>query len=112
MEEIPHCPRSGGDCWGRGRGEIEHELKKRREEQKCIGRMWNLKRLKKGETVRIVGNEERDREVGTRAEERRCEILCIFNTSAARQSIVSEVLGTGGKSWTRKGGVRGGEGAG
>ena len=38
------------------------------------------------------------------AEERRCEILCIFSMSTARQSILSEVLGTGGKAWTRRGG--------
>lgn len=46
---------------------------------------------------------EREREVGDEAEERRCEILCIFNMSTARQSILSEVLGTGGKTWTSKG---------
>lgn len=101
---------------GRGRGEIEYEAaeeeeEKFTEEQKCIGRMWNLKRVKKGETVRIVGNWERDRKRGGDWS-RRCEILCIFNMSAARQSILSEVLGTGGKSWTRKGGVREVKGAG
>lgn len=41
--------------------------------------------------------------MGDGAEERRCEILCIFNMSTARQSILSEVLGTGGKTWTSKG---------
>lgn len=42
--------------------------------------------------------------MGNGAEEGRCKILCIFNTSTARQSILSEVLGTGGKTWTRIGG--------
>lgn len=39
---------------------------------------------------------------GTERGRGRCEILCIFNTSTARQSILSEVLGTGGKTWTRE----------
>lgn len=35
-------------------------------------------------------------------EERRCKILCIFNMSTGRQSILSEVLGMGGKTWTSR----------
>lgn len=77
------------------------------------------KTLSKREMKRIVGNKSeqltgvrrgRKREVGDGAEERRCEILCIFNMSTARQSIQSEGLGTGGKTWTRKRGRKGGAG--
>lgn len=46
--------------------------------------------------------------MGDGAEERRCEILCIFNMSTARQSILSEVLDRGGKTWDRGRGGGGG----
>uniref|UniRef100_A0A672ISL5 Protein kinase domain-containing protein n=1 Tax=Salarias fasciatus TaxID=181472 RepID=A0A672ISL5_SALFA len=73
------------------------------------------------ETSRIAGGNERapaargGREVGKGPGERRCKILCIFDMSAARQSILGEVLASGGKTWARKRGVapsEGGEGAG
>lgn len=69
----------------------------------------NSKTLNKRETARIVGIETGQMtgvrmggEVGDGAE-RGCEILCIFSRSTAMQSILSEVLGMGGKSWTREG---------